>query len=504
MCLEYASIGITLPDMARHDAEKISLSLFAFIIIAFAVPVFADAPKINLFTVDPQSLSNNYSTALAWDTESSTGRELHFSCPSGVTIKKTDGSSFPCNTRQSVGGDPVGWAGFALTNVSGATQNVVVTFYPKDSAGANYDQGAIRRTLSVRTSPQPILDFSVSSTSVASGTELTLVWKGVDAGVVNVQFECADFASIRTSASAVQALPCGKPALAQDLPISGSLIVYPLNSSRAPVSITVRVFPAIGGGMYDATHSLSANFSVLQTPPPATPSAAEFTSSLARIFPNDSFVLSWATRDSAGANIKFSCQDGVSVFAASSTARVILPCNTPAFTPTLAASGSAAFIIKNTNGYMVNLGAVLLPQDAKGIYFQTSSLSLNLSVLPAGTVSTSPAQSQSAPAASISAAVPSASAAPQSSIAPAKVTAPKYTFKRGLYRGLKNADVTALQTQLSLYPDIYPDGLVTGYFGPATERAVKLFQEKYGIAKKGEAGYGTVGPKTRAKLNSLQ
>src|SRR3989344_4520101 len=283
MCLEYASIGITLPDMAWHDAEKISLSLFAFIIIAFAVPVFADAPKINLFTVDPQSLSNNYSTALAWDTESSTGRELHFSCPSGVTIKKTDGSSFPCNTRQSVGGDPVGWA-----------------------AGANYDQGTIRRPLSVRTSPQPILDFSVSSTSVASGTELTLVWKGVDASGVNVQFECADFASIRTSASAVQALPCGKPALAQDLPISGSLIVYPLNSSRAPVSVTVRVFPAIGGGMYDATHSLSANFSVLQTPPPATPSAAEFTSSLARIFPTDSFVLSWATRDSAGANIKFS------------------------------------------------------------------------------------------------------------------------------------------------------------------------------------------------------
>ncbi|PIW91858.1 MAG: hypothetical protein COZ89_02970, partial [Candidatus Nealsonbacteria bacterium CG_4_8_14_3_um_filter_37_23] len=47
-------------------------------------------------------------------------------------------------------------------------------------------------------------------------------------------------------------------------------------------------------------------------------------------------------------------------------------------------------------------------------------------------------------------------------------------------------------------PDIYPEGLVTGYFGSLTEKAVKKFQEKNGIEP-----IGTVGPKTRAKINEL-
>jgi spore germination protein YaaH len=41
------------------------------------------------------------------------------------------------------------------------------------------------------------------------------------------------------------------------------------------------------------------------------------------------------------------------------------------------------------------------------------------------------------------------------------------------------------------------------YFGPATLAAVKKFQVKYGIAKSGDAGYGYVGPNTRAKLNAV-
>ncbi len=34
-------------------------------------------------------------------------------------------------------------------------------------------------------------------------------------------------------------------------------------------------------------------------------------------------------------------------------------------------------------------------------------------------------------------------------------------------------------------------------------RAVQRFQEKYGLAKKGDPGYGEVGPGTRAKLNQI-
>ncbi|MDP3974841.1 MAG: YCF48-related protein [Candidatus Jorgensenbacteria bacterium] len=76
-------------------------------------------------------------------------------------------------------------------------------------------------------------------------------------------------------------------------------------------------------------------------------------------------------------------------------------------------------------------------------------------------------------------------------------------FAKGLYEGVSNHDVTALQEFLSKTPEIYPEGLTTGYFGPLTKKAVQRFQEKYGIAKTGDPGFGYVGPKTRKVLNEL-
>lgn len=78
-----------------------------------------------------------------------------------------------------------------------------------------------------------------------------------------------------------------------------------------------------------------------------------------------------------------------------------------------------------------------------------------------------------------------------------------FNFVRPLALGLRDADVSKLQEALKTDPTIYPEGLVTGYFGSATMKAVQRFQEKYGIASSGASGYGNVGPKTRAKLNEL-
>lgn len=71
-------------------------------------------------------------------------------------------------------------------------------------------------------------------------------------------------------------------------------------------------------------------------------------------------------------------------------------------------------------------------------------------------------------------------------------------FTKILQRGIKDDEVKILQEFLKQSPDIYPEGLVTGYFGPLTEAAVKRFQKKYGIET-----IGIVGPKTRAKINEL-
>ncbi|MCL5012215.1 MAG: chitobiase/beta-hexosaminidase C-terminal domain-containing protein [Patescibacteria group bacterium] len=77
-------------------------------------------------------------------------------------------------------------------------------------------------------------------------------------------------------------------------------------------------------------------------------------------------------------------------------------------------------------------------------------------------------------------------------------------FTQPLLLGSQGAEVTRLQTFLkSQGSTIYPEGLVTGYFGQATLRAVQRFQELYNIAHVGDVGYGFVGPATRAKINAL-
>ncbi len=73
-------------------------------------------------------------------------------------------------------------------------------------------------------------------------------------------------------------------------------------------------------------------------------------------------------------------------------------------------------------------------------------------------------------------------------------------FNSNLYYGLKNSDVTCLQKfLLSQGNTIYPEGLITGYFGSSTKSAVVRFQQKYGISP---TGY--VGQLTRAKIKQLK
>lgn len=66
-----------------------------------------------------------------------------------------------------------------------------------------------------------------------------------------------------------------------------------------------------------------------------------------------------------------------------------------------------------------------------------------------------------------------------------------------------DGEVTRLQTVLAMDSSVYPEGRITGYFGPMTDKAVKAFQVAKGVAKEGDAGYGIVGPKTSSALMAL-
>ncbi|MDP3725218.1 MAG: peptidoglycan-binding protein [Nanoarchaeota archaeon] len=78
-----------------------------------------------------------------------------------------------------------------------------------------------------------------------------------------------------------------------------------------------------------------------------------------------------------------------------------------------------------------------------------------------------------------------------------------HTFAKRIVLGMQDEDVRKLQEILATDKDVYSEGLVTGYYGALTRKAVERFQEKHGIAKPGDPGYGDVGPGTRAKLNEL-
>lgn len=74
-------------------------------------------------------------------------------------------------------------------------------------------------------------------------------------------------------------------------------------------------------------------------------------------------------------------------------------------------------------------------------------------------------------------------------------------FSKDLGRGQRNNDILRLQALLASDKEVYPEGIVSGYYGPKTEAAVRRFQLKYGvITNPGDLGNGRVGPKTRAKL----
>ncbi|MDI6821093.1 MAG: peptidoglycan-binding protein [Patescibacteria group bacterium] len=64
--------------------------------------------------------------------------------------------------------------------------------------------------------------------------------------------------------------------------------------------------------------------------------------------------------------------------------------------------------------------------------------------------------------------------------------------------GSQGDQVKILQAMLAADSDIYPEGLITGYFGSLTEKAVKRFQKKHQIDQA-----GIVGSRTLEKLNKI-
>ena len=61
----------------------------------------------------------------------------------------------------------------------------------------------------------------------------------------------------------------------------------------------------------------------------------------------------------------------------------------------------------------------------------------------------------------------------------------------GLWKGVTHNDVIKVQKLLATDPTVYPEGIVTGYYGEMTRKAVVNFQLRHGVTPTGEIGTET-------------
>lgn len=79
-----------------------------------------------------------------------------------------------------------------------------------------------------------------------------------------------------------------------------------------------------------------------------------------------------------------------------------------------------------------------------------------------------------------------------------KISLPIKEIKNEASRGASGKDVRELQETLRNFPEVYPQGLATGFFDPDTEGAVKNLQLKFGLEQTGKFD-----AKTKENLNSI-
>ncbi len=472
------------------------------IVVVAIMPITAaaDTSTISSFTASSQSLSYGYSDVLTWSSSDSGGTHLYFSCVTGVVIKRADtGAVLPCATPETLSAMPSDSVPVSFVNTSGATQTIALTAVPADSNNTEAAGGSQSLSISVRTVPQPLVAFTISPVTASSSAQVVLSWTGVETPGVNFEYDCSPVANVSLADPTTgTSYPCNTPFLTSDLAESGSVSLMAVNKSVQPTTLTVRALPAVVRGTYDATHALSANVTIAPAPAPGTPSVSSFTDSAAQSASGAPITFSWSVANAAGANLEFQCVTGVSeaIVVGTSTTPIYF-CAQPAFSPDLPLTGSTTITFTNTTRSSEPVSVGLFPA-VNGTYDGIHAQRIQVIVLPPG-ASVSTSAQPVASSGAVSTMPISNSSAPNAGI-PALRT---HTFSFSLSSGSRGTEVSALQQFLAEDPSLYPSGLVTGYFGPATLAALQKFQMRYGVAQRGDAGYGLVGPKTRAKLNSI-
>ncbi|MBI3634084.1 MAG: peptidoglycan-binding protein [Candidatus Yonathbacteria bacterium] len=266
--------------------------------------------------------------------------------------------------------------------------------------------------------------------------------------------------------------------------------------------------PMMASGIYNGMQTKSMTVSVESNiiPDPITTTFSVSTTT-ERIPDGVPISFSWATEKSAGANLQISCNENISVLFTVGSASSTPKCGVIAFDPRISASGTGTVVFTNKSAVSEQITIMLVPERKTGGFDATRGKDISFWIVPKtiGASATVATPTSSAIPTVTQASIQTSSPLTTTSAIGAQTTSPqaKKIFTKPLARGSFGAEVRALQEFLKKNPAFYPEGIVNGNFGPATARAVKRLQEKYGLASTKTPGYGSVGPKTRALLNSL-
>lgn len=464
--------------------------------LLFPFSLWAQNPSVVSFNVSPTSINSGYPVDFYWTLQDAGGYSFYYLCSSGIKFKYTNGSSLDCGTRLSSTVKVNDYLAFPIYNITGGTKSVTVRLVPKDAGGQDYDAGARDTTITVATLTQPITSFYTTSTTTLLGGPVNIYWSSQIIDGVNLSIECKAEIHVSSPSYSGGFMPCGEPVFATDLPSSGSLVLNFANPLISSIPLRLTLLPAISPKSYDGTHAVYIDFNVVSDVLP-DPQVISFTASSTLVNSGENTLFKWVTEKAVGANLQISCNVDL-VATSSNDGIVILPCGSLAFGTPLASSSLIYLSFQNKSSGNQTVTISLLPSKKIGEYDSTRAKSITLTVKP-------PIQLPVASVAPI--VVPAAlTISTTAVVSPVLLNAPKFVFTQVLRKGSKGVQVIALQDFFKKDPAIYPEGIVSGYFGPATERAVQHFQKKYGLVTSGSpntTGFGVVGPKTRSKLNEL-
>lgn len=473
--------------------KKIIFSIIFIFSFSLFLTAHADTPTITSF-VYPQSLYSGQVADFSW-TINGGGHVFQIFCSQGIKLKyATSGQTFPCDTKVSISSAASDGASVIIANVSGNSKVVTAKLIPKDGYGIEFPEQAIEVPIYVSPTTEPVSGFFTNSTTTTtSDKETTFSWSSNFLDGVNFKISCGQNVTATSSTSGSNIVPCGVPAFSSDLPGSGTASFLFKNIGDSSETVDVMLLPAMSPGIYDGTHAPIIKLSVASDAQ-KTVSLNSFSASRQKIYSGDTVLFSWSYENASGANLKLSCPNSGAYAALTSTPTTTLPCDSYIGESIPGKTGTTSLTFFNPSISDQIFYVSVYPQLKNKTYDGQKLATLKITVQPLSALNTNTTKESTT----------TKTTQTQAVTTPTGNTS-KYVFTRTLDVGSKGDDVKALQSFLAKDKTIYPEGLVTGLFGPATKRAVGRFQVKYGLVKNTwDAAYGFVGTKTRAKLNSVQ